>query len=137
MYKRQLFSLYVYRCWMQIQVGKGPHASEVSGIVKIGQTMTMVLGVKDDENKFDMMVCNWRIKTVLNSSEMKPFFACFYPRSVIAWLMTVSVLRSSWWTRKAVSPGQRSCRPSRRSRTSTPRPTSSHTPTSRYGKMSI
>ena len=44
------------RCWMQIQVGKGPQASEVSGIVKIGQTMTMVLGVKDDENKFDMIV---------------------------------------------------------------------------------
>ena len=43
---------------MQIQVGKGPYASEVSGIVKIGQTMTMVLGVKDDENKFDMMVRN-------------------------------------------------------------------------------
>ena len=38
------------------QVGKGPWASEVSGLVKIGQTMTMVLGVKDDENKFDMMV---------------------------------------------------------------------------------
>ena len=38
------------------QVGKGPQASEVSGIVKIGQTMTMVIGVKDDENKFDMMV---------------------------------------------------------------------------------
>jgi len=46
------------RCWMQVQVGKGPYASEVSGIVKIGQTMTMVLGVKDDENKFDMMVRN-------------------------------------------------------------------------------
>ena len=46
------------RCWMQIQVGKGPHANEVTGIVKIGQTMTMVLGVKDDENKFDMMVRN-------------------------------------------------------------------------------
>lgn len=44
------------RCWMQIQVGKGPQASEVSGIVKIGQTMTMVIGVTDDENKFDMMV---------------------------------------------------------------------------------
>ena len=41
---------------MMYQVGKGPYASEVSGIVKIGQTMTMVLGVKDDENKFDMMV---------------------------------------------------------------------------------
>ena len=29
---------------MQIQVGKGPNAQEVSGIVKIGQTMTMILG---------------------------------------------------------------------------------------------
>ena len=36
------------RCWMQIQVGKGPQAQEVSGIVKIGQTMTMVLGVKGE-----------------------------------------------------------------------------------------
>lgn len=41
---------------MQIQVGKGPWASEVSGLVKIGQTMTMVLAIKDDDNKFDMMV---------------------------------------------------------------------------------
>ena len=46
------------QCWMQIQSGKGPWASEVSGIVKIGQTMTMVLGIKDDENKFDMVVRN-------------------------------------------------------------------------------
>ena len=37
------------RCWMQIQVGKGPQAQEVSGIVKIGQTMTMVLGVKGEK----------------------------------------------------------------------------------------
>ncbi|KAF2356647.1 Zona pellucida domain [Trinorchestia longiramus] len=45
-------------CWMQIQVGKGPWASEVSGLVKIGQTMTMVLAIKEDDNKFDMMVRN-------------------------------------------------------------------------------
>jgi len=45
-------------CWMQIQVGKGPWASEVAGIVKIGQTMTMVLAIKDEENKFDMLVRN-------------------------------------------------------------------------------
>jgi len=43
---------------MQIQVGKGPWASEVSGLVKIGQTMTMVLAIKDDDNKFDMLVRN-------------------------------------------------------------------------------
>lgn len=46
------------QCWMQIQVGKGPYASEVAGIVKIGQTMTMVLAIKDEENKFDMLVRN-------------------------------------------------------------------------------
>lgn len=46
------------QCWMQIQVGKGPWSSEVAGIVKIGQTMTMVLAIKDDENKFDMLVRN-------------------------------------------------------------------------------
>lgn len=45
-------------CWMQIQVGKGPWASEVSGLVKIGQTMTMVLAIKDDDTKFDMLVRN-------------------------------------------------------------------------------
>ncbi|XP_065352848.1 cuticlin-4 [Cloeon dipterum] len=45
-------------CWMQIQVGKGPWASEVSGLVKIGQTMTMVLAIKEDDNKFDMLVRN-------------------------------------------------------------------------------
>ncbi|RWS22497.1 uncharacterized protein B4U80_05301, partial [Leptotrombidium deliense] len=46
------------QCWMQIQVGKGPWAREVAGIVKIGQIMTMVLAIKDDENKFDMLVRN-------------------------------------------------------------------------------
>jgi hypothetical protein len=30
----------------------------VAGIVKIGQTMTMVLAIKDEENKFDMLVRN-------------------------------------------------------------------------------
>jgi len=45
-------------CWMQIQVGKGPWASEVSGLVKIGQTMTMVLAIKDEDSKFDMLVRN-------------------------------------------------------------------------------
>ena len=44
--------------YVDLQVGKGPWASEVSGIVKIGQTMTMVLAIKDDENKFDMLVRN-------------------------------------------------------------------------------
>lgn len=46
------------QCWMQIQVGKGPWSSEVAGLVKIGQTMTMVLAIKDDENRFDMLVRN-------------------------------------------------------------------------------
>ena len=53
------------QCWMQIQSGKGPWASEVSGIVKIGQTMTMVLGIKDEENKFDMVVSHFHASLIL------------------------------------------------------------------------
>lgn len=44
--------------WMQIQRGKGPWAEEVYGVVKIGEPLTIVIGVKDRENKFDMMVGN-------------------------------------------------------------------------------
>uniref|UniRef100_T1KMS9 ZP domain-containing protein n=1 Tax=Tetranychus urticae TaxID=32264 RepID=T1KMS9_TETUR len=46
------------QCWMQIQAGKGPFNSEATGLVKIGQTMTMVLAIKDDDGKFDMLVRN-------------------------------------------------------------------------------
>ena len=67
------------QCWMQIQVGKGPWASEVSGIVKIGQTMTMVLAIKDDENKFDMLVRNCANNCRI-SSPLFPVSA--YPRNV-------------------------------------------------------
>ena len=45
-------------CWMQIQKGEGPWAREASGLVKIGQLMTMVLAIKDNEHKFDMLVRN-------------------------------------------------------------------------------
>ena len=49
------------QCWMQIQVGKGPWSSEVSGIVKIGQTMTMVMGIKVG----DMQMERERLNSVL------------------------------------------------------------------------
>ena len=42
------------QCWMQIQSGKGPWSSEVSGIVKIGQTMTMV-SLKNNFNRRKVM----------------------------------------------------------------------------------
>ena len=41
-----LLYLILVRLSLCVQVGKGPWSSEVSGIVKIGQTMTMVLGIK-------------------------------------------------------------------------------------------
>ena len=34
-------------CWMEIQHGKGPWASVVNGIVPLGTTLTMVVGIKD------------------------------------------------------------------------------------------
>ena len=36
-------------CWMGIQQGKGPWASPVTGIVPLGTTLTMVVGIDDKE----------------------------------------------------------------------------------------
>ena len=36
-------------CWMEIQQGKGPWASPVTGIVPLGTTLTMVVGIDDKE----------------------------------------------------------------------------------------
>ena len=38
-------------CWMEIQQGKGPWASPVNGIVPLGTTLTMVVGIDDKEGK--------------------------------------------------------------------------------------
>lgn len=43
-------------CWMEIQHGKGPWASPVTGIVPLGTTLTMVVGIDDKEGEFDMRV---------------------------------------------------------------------------------
>ena len=34
-------------CWMEIQHGKGPWANPVTGIVPLGTTLTMVVGIND------------------------------------------------------------------------------------------
>ena len=88
------------RCWMQIQVGQGPTASEVSGIVKIGQTMTMVLGVKDDENKFDMMVSFAIANTFLNNLYLLSIEIHF--RFEIVSLMMELEPQFNWLMKKAV-----------------------------------
>jgi len=43
-------------CWMEIQHGKGPWANPVSGIVPLGTTLTMVIGINDKQGEFDMRV---------------------------------------------------------------------------------
>jgi len=43
-------------CWMEIQHGKGPWASLVNGIVPLGTTLTMVIGITDKQGEFDMRV---------------------------------------------------------------------------------
>ena len=37
---------------MEIQQGKGPWASPVTGIVPLGTTLTMVVGIDDKEGNF-------------------------------------------------------------------------------------
>ena len=38
-------------CWMEIQHGKGPWANPVSGIVPLGTTLTMVIGINDKQGE--------------------------------------------------------------------------------------
>ncbi len=38
-------------CWMEIQQGKGPWASPVTGIVPLGTTLTMVVGIDDKQGE--------------------------------------------------------------------------------------
>lgn len=47
-------------CWMDIQRGQGPHAPTVSGVVPIGERLTMVIYIKDTQGTFDVhvKVCN-------------------------------------------------------------------------------
>ena len=52
---------------MEIQQGKGPWASPVNGIVPLGTTLTMVVGIDDKEGK----------QKHLSSKNDNPFFFIF------------------------------------------------------------
>ena len=41
---------------MEIQQGKGPWASPVNGIVPLGTTLTMVVGIDDKEGKHEYVI---------------------------------------------------------------------------------
>jgi hypothetical protein len=43
---------------MEIQQGKGPWASPVNGIVPLGTTLTMVVGIDDKEGKKSTIIGN-------------------------------------------------------------------------------
>lgn len=44
-------------CWMEIQHGKGPWASPVTGIVPLGTTLTMVIGINDKQGQSCFATC--------------------------------------------------------------------------------
>ena len=44
---------------MEIQQGKGPWASPVTGIVPLGTTLTMVVGIDDKEGKTLYILILW------------------------------------------------------------------------------
>ena len=43
-------------CWMEIQHGKGPWADPVAGIVPLGTTLTMVVGINDKLGEYHQSV---------------------------------------------------------------------------------
>lgn len=57
-------------CWMEIQQGKGPWASPVTGIVPLGTTLTMVVGIDDKQGK-------WRLPKRSNLDlRCTPYYNC-------------------------------------------------------------
>ncbi|KAK8745520.1 hypothetical protein OTU49_000239 [Cherax quadricarinatus] len=54
-------------CWMEIQDGKGPWASPITGIVPLGSTLTMVIAINDQAGEFDMRVTSCEASDGVNS----------------------------------------------------------------------
>ncbi|XP_042222693.1 uncharacterized protein LOC121867003 [Homarus americanus] len=54
-------------CWMEIQDGKGPWASPITGIVPLGSTLTMVIAINDQAGEFDMRVTSCEASDGSNS----------------------------------------------------------------------
>ena len=46
-------------CWMEIQHGKGPWANPVTGIVPLGTTLTMVVGINDKLGMYVQVELEW------------------------------------------------------------------------------
>ena len=53
-------------CWMEIQHGKGPWANPVSGIVPLGTTLTMVIGINDKQGEEEEEVFEEKVDVKLN-----------------------------------------------------------------------
>ena len=49
-------------CWMEIQQGKGPWASPVVGIVPLGTTLTMVVGIDDKQGGLLSGYISWKCR---------------------------------------------------------------------------
>jgi Zona pellucida-like domain len=43
-------------CWMDIQVGAYPQISPIPGPIKIGETLSVLVYLKDDRNEYDLVV---------------------------------------------------------------------------------
>ena len=53
-------------CWMEIQHGKGPWANPVGGIVPLGTTLTMVIGINDKQGEEEEEVFEEKVDVKLN-----------------------------------------------------------------------
>ena len=51
---------------MEIQHGKGPWANPVSGIVPLGTTLTMVIGINDKQGEEEEEVFEGKVDVKLN-----------------------------------------------------------------------
>ena len=72
---------------MEIQQGKGPWASPVNGIVPLGTTLTMVVGIDDKEGKHEYVIRSNKKQIISKHrrvDEMEDLHVCYKENILLA-----------------------------------------------------
>ena len=69
---------------MEIQQGKGPWASTVNGIVPLGTTLTMVVGIDDKEGKYEYVIRLNKKQIISKQYDVEDLHVCYKENILLA-----------------------------------------------------
>ena len=69
---------------MEIQQGKGPWASPVNGIVPLGTTLTMVVGIDDKEGKYEYVIRLNKKQIISKQYDVEDLHVCYKENILLA-----------------------------------------------------